>query len=253
MNRAVLGILAGILFLAGGVFGRSKRDPIPKDYPSPVYPIEMEGSGVDGRTTLLFVVQKDGSVIRPQVETASHPAFGLAAMQVIESWRFRPALRNGETVPVRVSQPFVFYAGPVRRANAVLGRVVYDSIEEIIYSPVEVGGLPEVLQEPVAPYPRKLLGSGQVEIINITMVVGPDGRGYNLEIEGYPPRDFIVPAILTASRYRFKPVTYQGKKVYVYTRVTIVISEDAATGRRGRGNDRTVGDPNDRYKDYPDF
>ena len=118
---------------------------------------------------------------------------------------------------------------------------------------VEVGGLPEVVQEPIAPYPRKLLGSGQEEVVNVTMVVGPDGRGYNMEIEGYPPREFIVPAILAASRYRFNPVNYLGKKVYVYTRVTIVISEDAQPERRGRGRKGTVGDPNDRYADYPDF
>lgn len=253
MFRAVLGLLAGILFVAGDVYGRSRRDPIPKDYPSPVYPMEMEGSGRDGRATLLFVVREDGSVTDPVVEKASHPAFGYAAMEVIESWRFKPALRNGETVPVRVSQPFVFRAGPVRRVNAVLGRVVYDTINEIIYSPVEVGGLPEVTQELIAPYPRKYEGSGHVEVVNVTMVVGPDGRGYNMEIEGYPPSEFVLSAILTASRYRFKPVTYQGKKVYVYTRLTIVIAEDGPSGRGGRDGDRAIGDPNDRYSDYPDF
>ena len=142
MNRGVLGLLAGILLVAGDVTARSKRDPIPQDYPSPVYPIEMEGSGVDGRATLLFVVREDGSVTDPRVETASHPAFGYAAMEVIEEWRFKPSRRNGEKVLGRGSQPFVFYAGPVRRANAILGRTVYEPIEEIIYSPVEVGGLP---------------------------------------------------------------------------------------------------------------
>lgn len=253
MFRQVLGILAGISFLAGVGYGRSQRDPIPQDYPSPVYPMEMEGSGMDGRATLLFIVREDGSVTDPVVEHATHPAFGFAAMEVIESWRFKPALRNGETVPVKVAQPFVFYAGPTRRVNALLGRVVYDTIRDLIYSPVEVGGLPEIIQQPIAPYPRKYEGSGQVEVVNVTMVVGPDGRGYNMEIESYPPSEFVLSAILTASRYRFKPVSYQGKKVYVYTRVSIVIAEDEPSGRRGRGEDRTVGDPDDRYSDYPDF
>lgn len=215
--------------------------------------MEMEGSGMDGRATLLFIVREDGSVTDPQVEQASHPAFGYAALEVIESWRFKPALRDGRKVPVRVSQPFVFYAGPIRRVNAVLGRVAYEPIEEIIYSPVEVGGLPEIVQEPIAPYPRKYLGSGHVEVVNVTMVVGPDGRGYNMEIEGYPAKEFGLSAILTASRYRFKPVTYQGKKVYVYTRLNIVIAEDEPSDRRGRDRDSALGDPDDRYADYPDF
>ena len=54
----------------------------------------------------------------------------------------------------------------------------------MVYSPAEVGGLPEIIAKPIAPYPRKLLGSGQTEIVYVTMVVGPDRRGYNIEIEG---------------------------------------------------------------------
>ena len=47
-----------------------------------------------------------------------------------------------------------------------------EPIEEIIYSPVEVGGLPEIVQEPIAPYPRKYLGSGHVEVVRLERVAG---------------------------------------------------------------------------------
>ncbi len=245
MNRVALGVIVGLMVVGGDLDGRSRRNPIPQRYPSPLYPMEMEGSGLDGRVTLAFVVTEYGTVIDPEVLEASHPAFGYAAMAVIGSWRFKPALRNGEQVRIRVLQPFVFRSGPTGRVNAVLGRVVYEIIEEPIFSPVEVGGLPEITYHPIAPYPRKYRGSGQVEVIHVTMTVGPDGRGYNMEIEGYPPKEFVLAAIVAATGYRFEPTVFRGEKVYVYTRVSIVVSEE--------GHDRSAGYPDDPYEDYPDF
>jgi TonB family protein len=214
----------------------------------------MEDTGLDGRTELVFIVDTDGRVRDPEVRFATHPAFGDAAMEVIGSWLFKPGIRNGRIVPIRVAQPFRFHAGSVRKANAILGRIVFENIKEVVYSPVEVGGLPEIVYEPVAPYPRDLEGSGKTEVVYVTMTVGPDGRGYNVEIEGYPPKAFVLSAVIAASHYRFKPVIRNGEGVYVYTRVAVVISEDAADRRRrGKGRDAPVGDSDDVYADYPDF
>ncbi|RKX35866.1 MAG: hypothetical protein DRP71_02320 [Verrucomicrobia bacterium] len=254
MKWAVSGIVGLLFITVGDVSARSRRDPVPREYPSPVYPAEMEGTGLDGRAELVFIVQTDGSVYQPEVRSATHAAFGDAALNVIGSWQFKPGLRNGRIVPMRVLLPFRFYAGSVRRANAMLGRVVFDVIEDIIYSPVEVGGLPEITYEPIAPYPNKLRGSGQTEVVHVTMAVGPDGRGYNVEIEGYPPKAFVLSAVIAASHYRFKPIVHNGERVFVYTRVAIVISEDGADGRhRKRGHDTPIGDPDDAFADYPDF
>jgi TonB family protein len=254
MKWAVLGIMGLLVIAVGDVSARSQRAPVRRAARSPVYPVDMEGTGLDGHVELIFVVETDGTVHNPKVRSASHAAFGDAALGVVKSWRFKPGIRDGRIVSMRVTQPFIFYAGPVRKVNAILGRVVFKNIDEIIYSPVEVGGLPEIAYEPITRYPRKLLGSGQTEVIYVDMTVGPDGRGYNIEIEGYPPKDFIFPAYLAASHYRFKPVVHNGQSVYVYTRVAIVISEDVTDRQRqGRGYAIPIGDPDDAYPDYPDF
>lgn len=253
MRGFIPGLLCLLPFLTSNVSARSFRAPVPKEYPSPHYPYEMEGSGIDGRAEIIFTVREDGSVENPSVKDATHPAFADAVLEVIEQWRFKPGLRDGQTASVRVMIPFVFSAGPVRKANAALGRVVYRTIDEIIYSPVEVGGLPEITHEPIAPYPRALLGSGRTEVVAITMVVGPEGKGYNMEVEGYPPREFIFSAIIAASQYRFKPVLYRGRPVHVYTRVTIVVTEDFKMVLKARAEGRVVGEEEDPLADYPDF
>lgn len=254
MKWVVWGIIGWLVLSVGVASARSWKKPIPREYPSPVYPIEMEGTGLDGRAELIFVVERDGSVLNPEIRSFSHPAFAHAAMDVIKSWRFKPGLRDGRIVPMRVVQKFVFRAGSTRKVNALLGRVVFEEIEEVIYSPVEVGGLPEVVFEPVVPYPRRLMGSGQEEVVYVTMTVGPDGRGYNIEVEGYPPKEYLLAAVVAASHYRFKPVVHNGVPVYVYTRVAILISEDDGAGRRDRKRgDAPIGAPDDPYADYPDF
>jgi TonB family protein len=254
MKRAVVGVLGLFLIAINDVSARSKKAPVRVESPSPVYPDEMEGTGLDGHTELIFIVGEDGSVHNPIVKSATHASFGDAALEVINNWRFRPGIRDGRKVPMRVVQPFNFHAGPIRKVNALLGRVVFKDIDETIYSPAEVGGLPEIVYEPTALYPRKFQGSGQTEVIYVTMTVGFDGRGYNIEIEGYPPKDFIFPAYLAATQYRFKPVVHNDQRVYVYTRVAIVVSEDITESRlRGQGYDAPISDPEDAYPDYPDF
>jgi TonB family protein len=253
MKWAVWGVIGWLVPAVGIASARSQKDPIPREYPSPVYPIEMEGSGIDGRAELIFIVEEDGSVRNPEIRSSSHPAFAHAAMDAVVSWRFKPGIRDGRVVPMRVVQKFVFPAGSTRKVNALLGRVVFENIEEVIYSPVEVGGLPEVVYEPIAPYPKKMMGSGQEDVVYVTMTVGPDGRGYNIEIEGYPPKEFILAALFVASHYRFKPVVRNGEPVYVYTRGAILISEDAVNGRHRKRGDAPIGDLEDAYAGYPDF
>lgn len=253
MKWVVWGVVWWLVLAVGIASARSRKDPIPREYPSPVYPIEMEGTGLDGRAELIFVVQKDGTVRNPEIRSSSHPAFAHAAMDAVRSWRFKPGLRDGKVVPMWVVQPFVFPAGSARRVNALLGRVVFEEIEEVVYSPVEVGGLPEVVFEPIAPYPKKLMGSGQEEVVYVTMTVGPDGRGYNIEVEGYPPKEYLLAAVVAASHYRFKPVAHNGQPVYVYTRVAILISEDDGNRRDRKRGDAPIGGLDDAYADYPDF
>jgi TonB family protein len=76
----------------------------------PRYPEALRGSGLHGIVELEYVVTQDGRVdgATMQVTTSSHRAFAEAAVNALLTARFRPALRNGRPVAVRVRQSVRF-------------------------------------------------------------------------------------------------------------------------------------------------
>lgn len=65
---------------------------------SPSYPNEMRGKKVEGAVTLIFVVDANGKVENPKVETSTHKAFESPALAAVRKWKFEPGIRAGERV-----------------------------------------------------------------------------------------------------------------------------------------------------------
>jgi TonB family protein len=74
------------------------------------YPPLMRDAGVEGMATVRFRVLPDGRVDAGSVsiEHATHDAFGLAAIQVAQRMRFRPAKLDGGAVSAWVTMPLSF-------------------------------------------------------------------------------------------------------------------------------------------------
>lgn len=71
----------------------------PVDRTAPKYPNSELRKGHQGWVDLNYVVTKDGKVIDPVVEASSgSPAFERAAINTAKSWRYEPALLNGEPI-----------------------------------------------------------------------------------------------------------------------------------------------------------
>lgn len=107
---------------SGGVIGGSGRrgaegkDPVdgffdsadidqkarPVVQTSPTYPAEMRGKKVEGVVTLIFVVNADGRVESPKVESSTHKAFESPALAALRKWKFEPGVRGGERVASKV-------------------------------------------------------------------------------------------------------------------------------------------------------
>jgi protein TonB len=75
----------------------------------PRYPDSARIAGIEGETTLRFVVQADGMVGAVNVErSAGHPDLDRAAAEAVKTWRFEPARRGKEAVAVWVTLPVRF-------------------------------------------------------------------------------------------------------------------------------------------------
>jgi periplasmic protein TonB len=96
----------------GGVYrlGSGISNPEPIFSPRPNYTADAMRAKVQGVVGLEAVVRPDGSVGDVKITRSLDPHFGLdqEAIRTVKSWRFRPAKRNGEPVPVWVDVELSF-------------------------------------------------------------------------------------------------------------------------------------------------
>jgi TonB family protein len=57
-----------------------------------------------------FVIDRDGRARLPQIISATSEEFGWAAATAVAQWVFRPPLRGGQPVDIKVRIPFSFKA-----------------------------------------------------------------------------------------------------------------------------------------------
>jgi protein TonB len=72
------------------------------------YPSEARARGIEGRLKLRFTITRSGDVRRIDVQKSLHPLCDSAAIRGLRSVQFRPAERNDEAIPMRMSLPVRF-------------------------------------------------------------------------------------------------------------------------------------------------
>jgi TonB family protein len=96
----------------GGVFStcdRSVQLPTLVLQPAPQYTSQAMRARVDGTVTLHGIVDADGRVSDIRVVRALEEGLDAEAQKAFAQWRFRPALRMGESVAVAVTAEFAFH------------------------------------------------------------------------------------------------------------------------------------------------
>ena len=90
-------------FLGEELIELNDLDEIPRVLTSvrPVYPPALRGKGVGGRVIILFIVDEEGIVRLPRIESSSHNAFNKPALDAIEQWLFTPGMRDGKKVKTK--------------------------------------------------------------------------------------------------------------------------------------------------------
>lgn len=88
------------------------QSPVPVSRPPPEYPAALRQAGITGEALVEFIVDRDGRVRAPRIVRSSHPGFEKAALAAVQSWTFRPGLKHGRPVNVRMQQPLTFDLAP---------------------------------------------------------------------------------------------------------------------------------------------
>ena len=200
--------------------------------PSPGYPAVLADTGISGTATVDVVVKTDGTVGEAKLKSSDHEAFGEAALDAIKKWRFEPATLDGSPVEKRVTVPFKFAAPITQVLNAKLNRKVFQEIPERVLTTKEYGKKLKAIKPLKAAYPPA--AKGKEANVQVKFVVAPDGTTINPEILGNPPKEFMLPTILTVAAAAYEPPVKEGKGVYVEI-TTKLAFEPPQRARRGGG------------------
>jgi protein TonB len=88
--------------------GELDRPPEPVLQPSPTYPYSLRREGLSATVQVEFIVDLEGRVLDPIVVYTDHSAFNEAALSGVARWKFRPGMKGGRKVYVRMRVPIAF-------------------------------------------------------------------------------------------------------------------------------------------------
>lgn len=93
----------------GGKAAAITRGPRAIEAEKPDYPAGSRERGNEGTVRLQMLVNRSGRVESVRIiESSGHTALDKAAEKAVRSWRFSPALQNGDPIAAWVTVPIVF-------------------------------------------------------------------------------------------------------------------------------------------------
>lgn len=75
---------------------------------APIYPISLMLSGGEGESVVVFTIGVDGRTSDFEVQSTTDERYANHAIIALREWRFKPALKDGVPVEVRVRQSFTY-------------------------------------------------------------------------------------------------------------------------------------------------
>jgi len=91
------GVGGGVYSVGGGV-----SEPVPIYKPEPAYSEEARKAKYQGTVVLMIIIDAGGNVTDCRVVKPLGLGLDEKAVETVRTWKFKPALRNGTPVPVRV-------------------------------------------------------------------------------------------------------------------------------------------------------
>ena len=213
-------ILSGVLLTAAAFAEDEATQPSVVSKVEAAYPAELAGSKKSGQVIVDFTVDKEGMVRDARVVMSTNPKFEKPALDAIRKWRFKPGVKNGRHVNVRVRQPITFIfeeSGADSIAMTKAGTT--DTVET----------LPVPIEAPMPEYTTALLKSADGETVLSYLWVTDTGRVSAAIVASSPDKRLDEPTIAALKHWKFKPGESEGKATSCVCAVPIEIKKGGAS------------------------
>lgn len=194
------------------------------------YPEAAKVAGIQGRVTVVFVVDKDGSITNVKTLRGVDAELDKEAIRVISSMpKWIPGMQKGKAVKVRYTVPVMFrlpnkpvegkvneivVKGVAKPSDNVTGDV-YEAVEQMPEFPGGMAGLMQYITKNLR-YPEEAKVKGIQGRVTVRVVVNTEGKVTNAEVlRGVDPALDAEALRVASSLPDWKPGMKDGKPVNV--------------------------------------
>ena len=194
------------------------------------YPEAAKVAGIQGRVTVVFVVDKDGSITNVETLRGVDAELDKEAIRVISSMpKWIPGMQKGKAVKVRYTVPVMFrlpnksvegkvneivVKGVAKPSDNVTGDV-YEAVEQMPEFPGGMAGLMQYITKNLR-YPEEAKAKGIQGRVTVRVVVNTEGKVTNAEVLRSVDPALDAEALRVASSLPdWKPGMKDGKPVNV--------------------------------------
>ena len=194
------------------------------------YPEAAKVAGIQGRVTVVFVVDKDGSITNVKTLRGVDAELDKEAIRVISSMpKWIPGMQKGKAVKVRYTVPVMFrlpnepvegkvneivVKGVAKPSDNVTGDV-YEAVEQMPEFPGGMAGLMQYITKNLR-YPEEAKAKGMQGRVTVRVVVNTEGKVTNAEVlRGVDPALDAEALRVASSLPDWKPGMQDGKPVNV--------------------------------------
>jgi TonB family protein len=188
----------------------------------PVFPSALVGKVAEGQVTIEFLIDHNGDVQLPRVVSATHPAFGYAAMQGASAWKFAPPTSHGKPVDVRAQISIDFITPkPVATASMIPVDLAHLNGVQVI-NLADLDQQPVIRFQPPIYYPGTTRSEGITGTVRVGFICDSEGHVRDTHVvtsSGFSELD--QAAVAGIAKWIFKPGRKNGQPVNVRMEIPI--------------------------------
>jgi TonB family protein len=192
----------------------TKLEPVSK--PAPVYPQAAREQALQGQVVIQLEISESGDV-ESATTVSGEPILAEAAVEAMQKWKFKPYIKDGKAVRVRVKMPHNFAFQELVTKSKESESARQDPVKLRVAQGVIDGNKIYDVAPVYPPEARRRHIQGEVQL---RATIGRDGLIHNLEaISG--PEELRQAAMGAVQQWRYRPYLLKGEAVEVSTIVTV--------------------------------